>query len=109
MLLTKAQILAAEDLPSVDVHVTQWGGTVRVRVLTATERDELDKIVLTDDSAVKQYRATMLAFCIVDENNKRLFETTDITALGEKSAAACDSIFAAASKLNNLDEDVKKN
>ena len=38
-LLSKEQILAAEDLPHKDVPVPEWKGTVRVRALTGFERD----------------------------------------------------------------------
>ena len=39
-LLSKEAILAAQDLPSEDVEVPEWGGTVRVRGLDGKGRDE---------------------------------------------------------------------
>ena len=40
-LLSAAEILAADDLPTEDVEVSEWNGTVRVRALTGAERDKL--------------------------------------------------------------------
>ena len=38
--LTKQQILAAEDLPSETLLVKEWCGDVTVRTMTGAERDE---------------------------------------------------------------------
>src|SRR5688572_17981670 len=39
MSLTKEQILAADDRPTVPVETPEWGGTVYLRVISAMERD----------------------------------------------------------------------
>ncbi len=41
-LLTKDDILGADDLATEDVEVPEWGGCVRVRALTGTERDAFE-------------------------------------------------------------------
>lgn len=105
-LLTRAQILKADDLPSRDVPVPEWGGTVRVRSLTAKDRDEFETAVLAarqeGNLSPGNIRARYAAAAIVDEKGKQLFSEDDIEALGAKSAAALDRVYAAVNDLNAL-------
>ena len=109
-LLTKEQILGADDLKTKDVHVPQWGGSVRIRIMTASERDQFEQIVFSGkDNRYEHIRALLLALRIVDENGKRMFTVKDVEALGAKSAEAVDVIFAEAQTLNALsDKDVSE-
>jgi len=45
MTLNKEQILRADDLKTEEVDVPEWGGSVRVRVLTGTERDAFESSI----------------------------------------------------------------
>ncbi|WP_119728335.1 hypothetical protein [Thermomonospora amylolytica] len=113
-LLTKDQILAADDLTTEDVEVPEWGGTVRVRTLTGAERDRFEEsMAQTRGKSVKtnlaNLRARLVALCVVDEDGKRLFSDSEAAALGRKSAAALDRVFEAARKLNRMtEEDVEE-
>ena len=101
-LLTKAQILQADDLPTEDVQVPEWGGTVRVRTMTGKERDEFESSIVqlkqqgrktTTERDLSNARAKLLSRTIVDAQGKLLFTMKDIEALGAKSARALDSIL----------------
>ena len=109
MLLSREAILAADDLPTRDVAVPQWGGTVRVRSLTGRERDQFETDVLSArrDGHVSpgNVRARYAAMCIVDGEGKNLFSTADIEALGAKAAAALDTVYQAVLSLNALTEE----
>ncbi len=108
MLLTKEQILAAQDLPTEDVSVPEWGGTVRVRGMTGSERDAWELLQL-DDKKPADIRATLLAFTIVDEKGALVFQPEEISALGKKSAKALQRVFRVAQKLSRITEaDVKE-
>lgn len=113
-LLTREQILGADDLPTEDVDVPEWGGTVRLRTLTGTERDAFEASSVQQAGKVRRIninniRARLVALCIVGEDGNRMFSDTDIKALGAKSSKALDRVFDAASKMNGLsDEDVEK-
>lgn len=113
-LLTKDQILGAEDLTHEEVDVPEWGGTVRVRMLTGTERDDFEASCVQQAGKVRRVnirniRAKLVALCIVDATGNRVFSDTDVKALGAKSAKALDRVYDAACKLNGLsDEDVDK-
>lgn len=113
-LLTKDEILAADDLPTEDVEVPEWGGTVRVRTLTGAERDRFEEsITQVKGGSVKtnyaNLRARLVALCAVDEQGRRLFSDADAAALGRKSAAALDRVFIAARRLNGMsDADIEE-
>ena len=107
-LLTKEQILAAQDLPTEDVAVPEWGGSVRVRGMTGSERDAWELLQL-DDKKPADIRATLLAFTIVDEKGALVFQPEEISALGKKSAKALQRVFRVAQKLSRITEaDVKE-
>lgn len=107
MLLGRDAIIKAEDLTFEDVEVTEWGGTVRVRMMKGSERDafEQDLFDQKTDNPVKNLtnlRAKLVARCACNEKNERIFSDRDIPLLGEKSAAALDKVFAIAQKLNRI-------
>jgi hypothetical protein len=106
-LLTKEQILAIDDVQVRDVEVPEWGGVVRVRGLTGTQRDafESEVVVLNGSNTqrnLRNIRARLVAITAVDDKGARLFTHKDVDALGAKSARALDRVFSAASELSGL-------
>ncbi len=103
-LLNKAAILGAEDLKHEDVPVPQWGGTVRVRMMTGAERDEFRGAIANEEgkAAPGQVSAALLVATCVDESGARLFAIEDMEALMEKSAAALDVLAEVAMRINGL-------
>jgi hypothetical protein len=70
--LTAEMIFAAPDIETEDVFVPQWGGKVRIKGMTAAERDRFEESIF------------------------------DIDKLGAKSAAAMDLLFAAAQRVSGI-------
>lgn len=108
-LLSRSAILEADDLTTEDVEVPEWGGSVRIRALTGVERDRLEASMLGKNgqaSAAKManFRARIVATCMVDENGDSVFGTADVVALGAKSAAALERVSEAAQRLSGLSE-----
>jgi len=108
-LLTKEEILTSEDLNWRDVQVPEWGGVVRVRALTGTQRDAFESEVVVMNGRdvqrnTRNIRARLVSLTVVDEDGKPVFHHTDIDALGNKSAKALDRVFSAASELSGLSE-----
>jgi hypothetical protein len=120
--LTADQILEADDLVTEDVETPEWGGTVRVKALTGTERDSyeaacvLERPVLNAKGKVvrgqteykrnlSNVRAKLVVRSIVDEAGQRIFKDSDAAALGGKSSAALDRVFDVAARLSRLSED----
>lgn len=107
--LTRDQILEVQDLQYEDVAVPEWGGTVRVRGLTGTERDAFEASVVQQQGKKTSYnltnlRARLVSLSVVDEAGKRLFSDRDVQALGRKSAAALARVYEVASRLSGISD-----
>jgi hypothetical protein len=102
--LTKDAILNADDLPTEEVEVAEWGGKVLVRGLTGTERDrfEFAMAVAKDDPSNVDIRAQVVGRCLVDETGKRLFSDKELAKLGSKSGAALDRVFDVVRSLSGM-------
>ncbi len=105
--LTREGILNATDLTLEPVEVPEWGGNVLVRGLTGAERDAYEASIVKQVGNkarmdMENMRAKLVALCLVDENGKRLFTQADAEALGKKSGAALQRVFAAAQRLSGL-------
>jgi hypothetical protein len=123
-LLTKAQILAADDLLREVVEVPEWGGQVMVRGLDGAARDQYEAEFLligeiqagerpTYELDLLNARARLVALSVVDEGDQRLFSDEDVVALGKKSAQALDRVYEVAQRLSGLSkkdvEELRKN
>lgn len=113
-LLSKSSILSADDLKHEDINVPAWGGSVRVRAMTGTERDEFRALTADADSTrIGMFAAALLVATLVDESGERLFSANDMAALQAKSASSLDGPAMVAMRLNGLGggavEDAEKN
>lgn len=108
MLLTKDQILEADDLKTVEVEVPGWGGSVRVRTMSGADRDawEASMVAVQPDGTrranMENMRAKLVALTVVGEDGNPLFTLDDVARLTRKSAEALDRVFDASQKLNGL-------
>lgn len=114
-LLSKSAILAADDLPNIDVECPEWGGTVRLRSLTGSERDAFEAGTIKQLNnnqrrlELRNLRARFVSLCAIDAAGKPLFTEADVAALGAKSALVLERLFDAGRKLSGLsDSDVKE-
>jgi hypothetical protein len=109
-LLGRNQILDAKDLKTEDIPVPEWGGEVRIRMLTGEERDQFEAsmVELKKDGTTKanreNVRARLLVLCIVNEQGEQMFNRADIKLLGRKSAKALERVINAANELNGISE-----
>ena len=114
MILSKRQILDALDLKTEDVEVPEWGGTVRVRALTGTQRDAYQFSIVHIESGkpitdMSNVSAKLIAASLIDEQGNLLFSDAEVQALGQKSAGALQRVFEVASRLSGLSkEDIKE-
>jgi hypothetical protein len=108
--LSREDILKTDDLEVRDVEVPEWGGTVRIRAMSGTERDAYDASRMeraADGTYVPTFvnsRAKLVARSIVDDNGVLLFSEVDVVALGRKSAVALGRVFEAAAELSGLSD-----
>ena len=113
--LTREAILAATSLPTEEVAVPEWGGTVVVRAMDGVTRDEWESSTLARQGNVMvrntvNIRAKLVALCVIDpETGERLFAPEDVDVLGKLSGAALARVFGVAARLGGLtDEDVEE-
>jgi hypothetical protein len=105
MALNKEQILSADDMIKKTVQVSEWGGEVYVRTMTGAERDKFESMLFDSQgnkSVTENFRAKLLAMCMVDDEGKRLFTDKEVSELGKKSSKAIGRIYEVARKLNGI-------
>lgn len=106
-ILSKEQILNADDSANITVEVPEWGGEVIVAVMSGFARDRFESSVVgkTGGMNTQNIRAKLAAATIVDEKGELLFDEKDVVKLGKKSSAALDRVFEASQKLNRISDD----
>lgn len=112
-LLSKDQILQADDRKTEDVAVPEWGGTVRLRSLSGAERDEFENGIQQQVGNkqvinARNARAKLVALCAVDEAGQLLFSKADVIKLGSKSSLALQRVYDVACKMNGFTEEDMK-
>jgi hypothetical protein len=116
MLLSKDQILKADDRPIEEVPVPEWGGEVLVRGMDGDGRDEFFASMTVQRGKqqvmdVASATAKLAARCIVDPDDREqlMFTQHEVAALGKKSSAALDRVSEVAQRLSGLsDEDMEE-
>lgn len=96
--LTREQILAARrDRKPHRLEVSEWGGDVFIRVLSAE-----DQMALADGEATKDTPIRVLLFSLVDEAGNRLFTDDDAAELAKEDWPVIMRVFAESARLNGL-------
>ena len=117
MVLSRDQILQADDLATEVVEVPEWGGKVKVRALTGRERDRLEASVTRTNSQgemvgmnLDNLRARLCSMTLIDEEGKLMFTSkADVIALGGKAGVVLNRVFEVAQRLSGITpEDVEK-
>ncbi|MFT2016291.1 hypothetical protein ACMA1D_10675 [Streptomyces sp. 796.1] len=106
-LLSKQQIFEADDIETEDVHVPKWGGEVRLRGLSGSERDRYEDSLakMKNGETVPDMvnaRARLVAWSAIDEGGRRIFTDADILKLGTKSAKSLALCFDVACALSGI-------
>ena len=106
-MLSRDQILTADDIETREVDVPEWGGTVRLKSLTGRERDafEASNRILRGKEFVPNpvdIRARLVIRALVDETGNRLFKDTEAGALGAKSGAVLDRLYDIVAEMSGM-------
>ena len=103
-MLTRDQIFSANDFKTKDIPVEAWGGTVRIRGLSAKDRDEFESsLALTQD--MRNLRARLVVKSIVDDQGVRVFSDEDAEALGDKDGEVMDMLFDEVRNLSGMSDE----
>jgi hypothetical protein len=118
-LLTRQQVIAAQDLKSIDVPVPEWGegAEVRMRLLNARERNEIESRMFKEeitkdesgenvvrrvvDPAVNM-RVLLVGSVLINEDGSRMFSDDELNMLDSKAAAVINRLFNEAQKINAM-------
>jgi hypothetical protein len=102
-------ILAADDIVSETMTISEWGGVViEVRSMTAAERTTMMEEALDMDTGRIRYNkvyGTIIAKSVYDpDTGDLIFTSDDIAALGNKNGAVIERIALRAMKLAGMTE-----
>lgn len=102
--------LMAIPRKTVTVEFTEYDTEYRLREMSGTDRDKFEMAAFRMDADGKRtvdalyLRARMVALCLVDENNVRLYADDEVHMLSDEiPASVIAELFVAAQKLNGLD------
>lgn len=117
--LSKQDILQAQDVVIEPVEVPEWKGMVFVRSLSAAERGLIEEAAAKfkeskgKDSFARTFTVKVATLAICDEQGHRVFDDKDIALLQQKNAAAITRIAEAAQRLSGFTkedlEELEKN
>lgn len=110
MVVSKDAFIKNDDAEYSDVDIPAWGGKVRLKSMTGTQRDKYYADVF-DDGEVKgelgltHMQTYILALSLCDENGNLWFQNPEegIEILKHKNAASLEKAYRAAMKLNGID------
>jgi hypothetical protein len=104
-MLTKDDVLKSDDLKREIVKVPEWGGDILIKTISGTDKDKYEMSIIDAKGNMKpNIRAKLLIASCINEDGSLMFTERDIVHLGQKSAIALDRVFAAAQKLNAVNE-----
>lgn len=102
MLLNKDNILKAVDRKSAVVDMTaEWGGDVRIMVMSLGEKLALYEMV--EKNPDKNFLLYWILQCCVDDEGNKLFSAEDEKALEQKDSKSILKLYEEIRKLNNED------
>lgn len=106
--LTLNDILGIQDRDTTEVPVEEWNGCVYVRMLSATERSEIEEFYMTikdKKKGVGTFRKEVLKRCLVNKDGTPMITDEAVANhLMGKNANAIETIFEAACTLNGFRE-----
>ncbi len=98
-MLTRADIIAANDRKTEIVNVPEWDGEVCIKALSLGQIDDM-----RDRSEIPEFKGKfgymMMAESMVDANGVPLFALTEIEELRNKSVAALHRCLEVCNRLN---------
>lgn len=109
--LSREDILTANDLTKTEVELTELGGSVFVSTLNGKDFGKFQKSVYQRDGKKlitdeENFTVKLLVWTVVNEKGERIFNDKDIEELQKKSAKTIQKLFDVASRLNGLSKDV---
>jgi hypothetical protein len=116
MTILKRNAFASVPRKTVELEVPEMGGSIRLREMSGTERDQFEVAAFREGADGKQkvdpmfLRARLVASCLVDDKDNRLYRADEIEQLSnDLPAGILARLFEAAQKLNGVDSKAVEN
>jgi len=110
-ILSRKEILEAEDIQVEQVLIPEWGedAGVNVKGMNGSERDIFESSLVNQrGQGIKvntvNIRAKLASLTVVDENLQQVFTEKDVREIGKKSASALQRIFEVAQRLSGISQ-----
>jgi hypothetical protein len=104
-------ILEQPTLVIEDLYVPEWKGKIRLKMLSAKERDDFETSMVKVGKNGKQqqntenFRARLVQLAAVKADGSPLFTRHDIKSLGELPAAGLQRVFNKINEMSAFSED----
>lgn len=98
--LSREQLLGADDITFEDFAVPEWGGNVRIKVMTTAEVRAWRKAC--EAAANERDSELLLCFSLVDDDGERLLTEQDAAALSSKGGGTVERVAVRAMLVNKL-------
>lgn len=99
--LSAADILKAEDLDYKEVEVPEWGGTIRLRAMSAVD-SLIFLVAMEGENKKKQANTRLVAMSVVDENGNKVFTENQLSALEGKNVRVINRLAEEVLILNGM-------
>ena len=92
--LSKDDIFKADDLPTKDIDIPEWGGTLTIRTLTGAERDQFESAFVNQDQIdIRGLKARLIQLTVQNGDGQPMFTKADLQKINSKSASVIDRIL----------------
>jgi hypothetical protein len=109
--LTPASILEQPTLVIEELDVPEWKGKVRLKMLSAKERDDFESSLVSMTRGGRQkinnenFRARLVQLAAVKKDGSPMFTKHDIKVLGDLPAAGLQRVFNKINEMSAFTED----
>jgi len=105
-ILNAKAILDAADMPFEDFEVPEWGGAVRLRLLSCKDRDDVAEKAKKNPAGLGPL---LFVKCAIDEDGKPLYPEAQATFISAtKSAVVMDRVVAKIMAMNGMSPEAAK-
>ena len=107
MTLSANDILNVKDTSTIEVEVSEWGGSVCVRELSVGDMELYRSYAIKNaDTAQPNLIAYLAHLVLCDEHGNRLFDDLEsVHELAKKSQSAMNKVIEKANELNGFGDD----
>jgi hypothetical protein len=103
-ILSKEDVMRADDNSYSEIFIKEWDGYVRVHVISAKDRLEFEGEYTKKDGAInfehKKAPLDLLSSALRTDNGAPMFDKNDLNILGEKNGRIINMLFQEALKIN---------